>query len=137
MKYLRSINCCGGGELVGINDRGWSPKEYVQTYQSDAGVTLPSSGLSFVVMSYAWDVGRDGDDYRTIKQGRKRFKDLKAYIKKHKLGTLEVMSKSTINPNHGTTRIRAAVWVIDNPGVFRLAVKEGWIKRRSYDDLLW
>jgi len=137
MMYLRSINCCGGGELVGINDRGWSPKEYVQTYQSDAGVTLPSSGLSFVVMSYAWDVGRAGDDYRTIKQGRRRFKELKAYIKKHKLGTLTVMSKSTINPNHGTTRIRAAVWVIDNSGVFKHARENKWIRKTMYDDLIW
>ena len=118
------LNCCGGAELVGINDRDWTPRKYMLFYADNANVML-GSGKGFLTISYAWDVGRKGSDYRTRIQGNKRLNAFKAFIEKNKLGEVHVLPRAAHNPNYGhSVQLKCAIWLPNNAALRKYCVEK-------------
>jgi len=103
----RLMNCCGGIELVGINDVSWNPETYIKYYAErtsivhDKSVQCRRTGKGFITISYAYDVFSHGAGFRTKKQGLKRIKALKNFLEENKLGTIMIAKEHTYNPNYG------------------------------------
>jgi hypothetical protein len=127
MINLRNLGCCGGAELIGINDKDWTPKMFVDEYARFHGLGLSSkatSGKAFMIFSYAYDRGRVGTKYtsRSLTQMRDRIKRWKEYVEKHDLGDLHLSKRSNSNPNYnGSHRIRSGMWIPNNKNVNKLA----------------
>lgn len=138
MMHWCGVNCCGGGELVGINYHNWTAKDYLLTYVDETSLhRYTDEAAAWAVISYAWDVGAKGDGRRTQKQGTKRFREFKNLIESNGLGHVQVMRKSNTNPSHNhQTRLKCAIFYPDNAAIQKFVLKEKWRSNAS-NHLLW
>lgn len=136
---LRGLECCGGAELVGINESGWTPERYLLHY-TDSSELMKGRGKAFITFSYAWDVKRQGTGLRTYAQGKKRLKAWKSFIEDKDLGTVTIPRRSQYNPNYGKTiRLRAGIWVPDNEACRTYLIARDLRKKDSiqFNGLQW
>jgi len=133
------LSCCGGTELIGINDYGWSPAGFVKSYGSYTGL-LEGLGKGYCTITYAYDVKKKGGPHvgRSKAQCDARIAAFRAYLSRNGLGTLTVIRKAPYNPNYGKkTKLKNMVWIPDNKAILALAKKNGWIKRSPYGGKMW
>lgn len=128
---INTLNCCGGIELIGMNDQTWTAERYLTYYARHYSLNnAPKGGKAFVTFSYAWDVGREGSGDRTYTQGKERIKELKALIEKNNLGEIYIMAKGAYNPNYGTSRrIKAGIFVPNNKAISEFVIDQGWLPK--------
>lgn len=127
---VRGMANCGGCELVGINEAGWSSAKYVKEYMHSFDMDrFDGMGKAFCVISYAWDVGKKTGP-RSRGQASARLAAFKQYVEAHSLGVVEITKRSQTNPVHSNnTRSRVAIWYPNNPAVRQHGLGRGWVRK--------
>lgn len=129
--HVSGMDCCGGFELVGINDKEWTAKEYLLKYIDESSLMSHNRGKGFVVFSYAYDVGKVAgkeavSKMRTYAQMRRRIKAWTDFIRNNNLGTVHV-GKAAYNPNYGKTiKLVSGLWIPNNAGIKKMMQVTGW-----------
>ena len=127
--FVKGLECCGGAELVGINDLSWTPQKYLLHYVDQFSLMVGGKGKGFIVVSYAFDVKNKGAGFRTRKQGEKRLKQWKKFIKDNGLGTMTFVRNKPHNPNYGkTVRLQPGLWMPNDEAIKKFVLEKKWRK---------
>jgi hypothetical protein len=134
-----SGHCCGSKDLecFGNEDGVWNPEyiiyslvreiaTYAQPYKGDSRV----AGYAFYNMVTAYNPDESyRKESKSVQLGKiNRFK---RFVEKHGLGSVTI-APDCGNPNYvGRHVLRPGVWVADNAGIIKYAVKKRWIKQPS------
>lgn len=127
------LGCCGGTELIGINDASFSSPKYVKAYAKNVQLGCGPEGKGFAVITYAYDVGKKGKAGRTKIQGEARIKAFTNYVKRYKLGEITRCPKAAYNPNYGkSVKLISLIWQPHNTNIKKLLIKSKYLKRDAY-----
>ena len=130
---VHTLSCCGGAELIGINDTKFSAPKYVRAYAKGVGLGAPYDGKGFCTITYAYDVGKKGNVARTKLQGEARIKAFTNYVNKHDLGEIVRLPKAAYNPNYGKSiKLISLVWQPNNPKILAMMKERNYLTRCPY-----
>lgn len=129
MMHLRVVGCCGGGELVGINERNFTAPDFLRTYARYSSITNYAgtdnehqSGRSWIVFSGAWHNEKSGwtkkEQESQKKLATENLNKWVKFVKDNQLGEIYLTTDQRPNPNMGSvTTCWAGLWVPNNDAV--------------------
>lgn len=135
MGMIEYTHCCGVADYEGLNEPGWTFENFLQDIAIDDSWLHclkdghpATAGAAHYFMAIAVDKGNKTGP-RSKRWATKRLSEMKAYVKKHNMGTL-IISDWKGNPNHaGDTEIKSIIFTPNRTSIYK------WVRKEYADEI--